>query len=436
MPYHDDAEATQWLQDYWDYVQMIEHGNEPSLDEIGGWDGLAQAFTDEDVFNQTVQYISDDVESDDINSDAGQLLSRLKQLKDRYMGMSKMKKSALQKENEEICEYEVHTANEDGWTDYHEEDDITDDFDIAIDWLKRSDVKWGEIRCNGELVAWTEENPNYDPEYGGSPNIIEYAEGWGRNGKIASTKKMKKSDVKSQMPKSFIVDVGFEIPFRDHYDEGVWVNGHNSDEEGNAIGIWLDGKDVWIGLQFLEDYDEVSYSICPIGSSTPIKEEYHKIDSVDGIIGGLEQFLINAGISEESYGLEKSQDIHSMIADIRKNNNSLKKSRVDLGISKNKIIDSPLSPYELVRLSEDERFMDESEFAGFFNPNDRYHIVDYNGKTLASAKTLEDCIPLINRLNGWGVDAVVDEKDLVAYDIKYGSWGAGHGYASHLVCKY
>lgn len=93
MPYQDDSEAVQWLQDYWDYVQMVEHGNEPSLNEIGGWDGLAQAFMDEDIFNQTIGYISDDINASDPNSDAGQLLSRLKQLKERYTGMNKMKKS-------------------------------------------------------------------------------------------------------------------------------------------------------------------------------------------------------------------------------------------------------------------------------------------------------------------------------------------------------
>ena len=398
---------------------MIEHGNEPSLDEIGGWDGLAQAFMDDDVFNQTVQYISDDIESDDINSDAGQLLERLKGLKERYGSMSKMKKMSF---TERVCQYiknnydipdkmEFYIGTEgydfEDWVDaYIEEynnnvsspfEDNADDSDVEAVGEEILQIMTAPYKTGNEYVI------NYDD--------FE-----------ASTKKMKKSDVKSQMPKSFTVDVGFEIPFEDYYDEGVWESGHNTDEEGNAIGIWLDGKDVWIGLQFFEDYDEVSYRICPIGSSTPIKEGSHNIDSVDGIIDGLEQFLINAGISEGEYGLEKSskkmkksiyddndwdnnefygdnnqrqrlleyvkrtgtykgsvpdgrgerqfydmpdgytvqfvidivtdavtdvwrtkdfsewdfpeiqksQDIHSMIADIRKNNNSLKKSRVDL----------------------------------------------------------------------------------------------------------
>ncbi len=79
--------------------------------------------------------------------------------------------------------YEVHTANEDGWTDYHEEDDETDDFEVAIDWLLRSDVVWGEIKYEGEVVVWTEERDDYDPDYHRSKNVLQYADGWGRHGK-------------------------------------------------------------------------------------------------------------------------------------------------------------------------------------------------------------------------------------------------------------
>lgn len=99
------------------------------------------------------------------------------------------------------------------------------------------------------------------------------------------------------------------------------------------------------------------------------------------------------------------------------------------------IIESALSPYELVRI-QDDRVTDESEMSGLINISDRYHIVDYNGKTLATAKTLEDCIPQINKVSGWGADAVIDQKNLTAYDIKYDTWGAGHSYASALISRY
>lgn len=79
--------------------------------------------------------------------------------------------------------YQVHTANEDGWNDYHEEDDETDDFEVAVAWLRRHDVQWGEIRYNGQLVAWTEENPNY-AECGGSPNVVRFEDGWNSHGRI------------------------------------------------------------------------------------------------------------------------------------------------------------------------------------------------------------------------------------------------------------
>lgn len=69
--------------------------------------------------------------------------------------------------------FEVHTANEDGWTDYHEEDDETDDFEIALDWITRSDVQWGEVRLNGELIASSDSDHN-----------VEYAQGWGPHGKV------------------------------------------------------------------------------------------------------------------------------------------------------------------------------------------------------------------------------------------------------------
>lgn len=72
-----------------------------------------------------------------------------------------------------MTDYEVWTANEDGWTDYHEETEITDDFEIALTWLGASDVVRGEIRSldNGDVIAWKDWNDEK----------IEYLEGYEYN---------------------------------------------------------------------------------------------------------------------------------------------------------------------------------------------------------------------------------------------------------------
>ena len=93
----------------------------------------------------------------------------------------------------EAIEYEVHTANEDGWTDYHEEDDVTCEFDVALAWLGNSDVVWGEIKVDGKVIAWTEEidysdeepQDEYDARYNPRPrNRLVFADGWDSHGKV------------------------------------------------------------------------------------------------------------------------------------------------------------------------------------------------------------------------------------------------------------
>ena len=50
--------------------------------------------------------------------------------------------------------FEVRTQNEDGWTEYHEELDETDDLEVALIWLRQPDCISGEIRSNGRVIAW------------------------------------------------------------------------------------------------------------------------------------------------------------------------------------------------------------------------------------------------------------------------------------------
>ena len=87
MPYHNDPEAIQWLHDYWDYIQTIER-YPATFDEVGGWDGLAQAFTDSQIHQQVLDYLAFD-------EDNG-LTDRLNMLYSKYGNVKKMKKNRTQ----------------------------------------------------------------------------------------------------------------------------------------------------------------------------------------------------------------------------------------------------------------------------------------------------------------------------------------------------
>lgn len=73
-----------------------------------------------------------------------------------------------------MTEFEVKTWNEDGWSEGHEEEDITDDLQIALIWLTRDDCRDGSIYADGELVA--------TKDYYGEP--VEFHNGWTKNGKV------------------------------------------------------------------------------------------------------------------------------------------------------------------------------------------------------------------------------------------------------------
>lgn len=66
--------------------------------------------------------------------------------------------------------FEVWTANESGFTDYHEENDETDDYEVAVAWLDASDCIRGHIKLNGVIVASKDEDG------------WEFREGWTKRG--------------------------------------------------------------------------------------------------------------------------------------------------------------------------------------------------------------------------------------------------------------
>lgn len=427
MSYHDDAEATQWLQDYWDYVQMIEHGNEPSLDEIGGWDGLAQAFMDEDVFNQTVQYISDDVESDDINSDAGQLLSRLKQLKDRYMGMSKMKKSKNDFNewiHDVLYQWEMKSGMklkrlkiDDDQTKFiinRNADQYRQMGDSEKDALEKSVLPnaftdAGVYDRNNLVSVWDLVDLLYDSmrqrfgiddrQLAEDIAIATFTDEENDGGYTASSKKMKKMSFTERVCQ--YIKNNYDIPDRmefyigtDGYDFEEWVDAYIEEYNNNVSSPYGDDSDendvevvaeeilqimtapYKMGNEYVINYDDFEASTKKMkksiyddndwdndefygdnnqrqrlldyvkrtgtykGSVPDGRGERQFYDMPDGYTV---QFVIDIvsdavtdvwrtnDFSEWNFPeIQKSQDIHSMIADIRKNNNSLKKSRVDL----------------------------------------------------------------------------------------------------------
>ena len=87
----EDSEALQWLDDYWQYVCMVEHGNEGSVEDVGGFVGFARSFSD--YAPEIAEYLLyDDI--NEIDGDARGLYERFIPIAQRYGGnVSKMKKS-------------------------------------------------------------------------------------------------------------------------------------------------------------------------------------------------------------------------------------------------------------------------------------------------------------------------------------------------------
>lgn len=94
------------------------------------------------------------------------------------------------------------------------------------------------------------------------------------------------------------------------------------------------------------------------------------------------------------------------------------------------------SNYELYQIVGNERIYDSDNLNQLINNNDRYHIVDYNGRTLATAKTRQKAIEQANRVYGFSPECVIDEKNLIAYNIKHTVYGAGHTVYNILESRY
>ena len=101
-----------------------------------------------------------------------------------------------------------------------------------------------------------------------------------------------------------------------------------------------------------------------------------------------------------------------------------------------KIATSKMTDYELVNLMMNGSLMDEDDVAKIRNLSDRYHIVTYSGKTIATAKTMDKAIQNANKVMGWGVEAIIDEKMLVAWDLNVAPWGAGHRFIQSATRRY
>ena len=79
----EDSEAHQWLDDYWAYVCMVEHGNECSVEEVGGFVGFARSFSD--YAPEIAEYLLyDDI--NEIDGDARGLYDRFIPIAQRYGG--------------------------------------------------------------------------------------------------------------------------------------------------------------------------------------------------------------------------------------------------------------------------------------------------------------------------------------------------------------
>lgn len=72
----EDEEALDWLDDYWTYVRWNEHGNESSIEEVGGFVGFAQTFLYADQFIDYLMY--DDY--DKIDDRERDLIDRLRRI--------------------------------------------------------------------------------------------------------------------------------------------------------------------------------------------------------------------------------------------------------------------------------------------------------------------------------------------------------------------
>lgn len=335
----NDREALEWLDDYWEYVKWNEHGNESSIDEVGGFRGFARTVTDSDYVDSTLDYLIYD-DYDKIDPTARDLADRLKIIANRYGALRKMKKMSF---TERVCQYIKNNYDIPKKMEFYigtDEYDFEDWVDAYVEEFNNNvtspygdDSDESDVKVVGEEILQIMTAP-YKM---GSQYVMNYDDF------EASTKKMKKN--KTQLIKS-----GDWIQ--------NWVNGkvEMNSFEANGVSFSLDmssgggaysnddeliyqGKEilVYMGLPFDTDWvenDEVIYISAYDENMTELWTQPYSIYQVPTFahaIRKLEDILRNNNIEAKSTkSAKKSQDIHSMIASIRKNNNSLKKERVDL----------------------------------------------------------------------------------------------------------
>ena len=159
--------------------------------------------------------------------------------------------------------------------------------------------------------------------------------------------------------------------------------------------------------------DDRVYFWCDNGYGEPTYEQYTNAISFEDAIKQFEDFCRQADsyLMEERFGksTKKSQSIHSMIADIRNNNNSLKKSRIDISIGKN-FYDNPYQDAE-------DDFQREMESLGRILSNSG---IDYNLKDIEVS-------------DGYGYEIVFHSFDdgKRVFD-KVADWGDAHGFYTWL----
>lgn len=82
----NDKEALRWLDDYWAFVCMNEHGNQCNMFDVGGFVGFAYIFQNP---QQYIEYLSRMGDYENLTDREIDLIERLKNIAPRYGGMVK-----------------------------------------------------------------------------------------------------------------------------------------------------------------------------------------------------------------------------------------------------------------------------------------------------------------------------------------------------------
>lgn len=291
----DDRQALEWLDDYWEYVKWNEHGNESSIDEVGGFRGLARTVTDSDYVDSTLDYLIYEDDPNLIDPTARDLADRLKIIASRYGALRKMKKMSF---TERVCQYIKNNYDipekmefyigTDGYDFEDWVDAYIEEYNNNVSSPYGNDSDESDVKVVAEEILQIMTAPyKMGNEYVINNDDFE-----------ASTKKMKKS-------KEF-------WEREDCFDELT----PDMQDKVRDLCMTLQVND-----PIIEKRDDGYYFLFSYYDGDP---EYYfdKYDIQQDKEGKFNYFKLDK--------MKKSQDIHSMIADVRKNNNSLVKNRVDL----------------------------------------------------------------------------------------------------------